>query len=121
MAYTLDDLKEAENVLRRAQERADNYRRNNPDFGQADIRAAQDRLETITLHLKASGALPLTDEEKLEDELDAAFPDAKSRDTVEHNGKRYQLRFYPARKSRSGKTVTQWDRWWEEVDASVQS
>lgn len=115
MPYTIRDLEEARSELKRASDRAANHRGNNPDFGQADIRAARRKVEFITDELKAAGVLLLTDQEKLQAELDKRFPNARSREIVEHNGKRYQRRFAPAEKSRSGKTVMHWDRWWEEV------
>lgn len=115
MAYTLEDLEEARRKLEAASDRAANHRANNPDFGQADIRAARRMVEIITAELKMTGVLPLTDQEKLERQLDSRFPNARSRDIVEHDGKRYQLRFQPAQMSRSGKTVMEWHRWWEEV------
>jgi len=115
MAYTLEDLEEARAELKRASYRADNHRGNNPDFGQSDIRAARLKVDLIMGELKATGVLPITDQERLEAELDKRGPNAKSREMVEHNGKRYQRRFAPAEKSRSRKTVTLWARWWEEV------
>lgn len=115
MAYTLKDLEAARTELKRTSDRADNHSANNPDFGQADIRAARRKVQVILGELKAMGVLPLTDQQRLEAELDKRFPTAKSREIVEHDGKQYRRRFAPAEKSRSRKTVTQWDRWWEEV------
>ena len=40
--------------------------------------------------LKADGAISLTEKEQLEKELDAAFPNAKSKQVVEHGGRRFQ-------------------------------
>jgi hypothetical protein len=115
MAYTLEDLNKAKEDFRVADARAENSNRNNPEFGQADIRAAQDRVEIITAELKRLGLLPKTEKEKLEDAIDAQFLNAKSKQIVEYEGKRYRLKFAPARMSRSGKTVTKWSRWWEKV------
>lgn len=115
MAYTLDDLKKAKEELRVADARAENSNRNNPDFGQADIRSAQVKVEIITDQLKAAGLLPKTAKEIFEEGIDAQFPNAKSKEIVEYNGKRYRLRFAPARMSRSRKSVVEWSRWWEEV------
>ncbi len=65
--------------------------------------------------LKASGELPLTEKEQLEKDLDAAFPNAESKQTVEFRGRTYQLKFWPVEKSRSGKKVIDWGRGWVEV------
>ena len=65
--------------------------------------------------LKADGAISLTEKEQLEKELDAACPNAKSKQVVEHGGRRFQRRFWPVEKSRSGKSVTEWGRGWTEV------
>ena len=61
--------------------------------------------------MKTNGTLPLTVQEQLNKDLDAKFPNARSKDVVEFEGKRYQLRFSPAVKRRSGK-VKEWDRTW---------
>jgi hypothetical protein len=54
---------------------------------------------------------PLTPEEQINKDLDSKFPNARSKEIAEYNGKRYQLRFSPAVKSRSGR-VKEWDRIW---------
>jgi hypothetical protein len=115
MAYTLDDLNKAKDELRVASDRAENSNRNNPNFGRADIRFAQVKVDIITNELKAAGLLPKTAKDVFEEGIDAQFPNAKSKEIVEYNGRRYRLRFAPARKSRSGKSVVEWSRWWEEV------
>lgn len=115
MAYTFDDLERAKRELAVASERAANHRANNPDYGQADIRSAAREVRAITESLKADGILPLTEKEKLYAELDKLFPNARSKEVVEFRGKRFQRRFYPAEKSLSGKTVREWDKWWEEI------
>ena len=66
---------------------------------------------------KTNGTLPLTVQEQLNKDLDAKFPNARSKDVVEFEGKRYQLRFSPAVKSRSGK-VKEWDRTWVLLECS---
>lgn len=116
MAYTLDDMAEAERQVQACSERIDNHRANNPDYGRADLRAAQRHLRIIVDDLKARGILPKSAKEILEGELSARFPKAKSREVVEHKGKRYMRRFAPAQLSRSRKTVMEWERWWEEVE-----
>jgi hypothetical protein len=69
----------------------------------------------IERYLKDLGVLELTDKEKLEKELDRAFPDAQSKEVVEYNGKKYMRRFFPIEKSRSRKTVKEWGKSWEPV------
>lgn len=49
----------------------------------------------------------------LENTLDALFPNARSRDIVEHSGQRYQKRFAPDTMSSTGRTVRKWKTWWE--------
>lgn len=115
MTYSIDDLEQAREALRAWEDRFDRYTGNNPEKYQSDIRAAQRKVRTIEAALKAEGVLPLTEEERLERELDAAFPDARSKQIVEHNGRRFQRRFWPLEKSRSGKTVTEWGKGWTEV------
>jgi hypothetical protein len=116
--YTLADLAEAEARYADAKARVDNYDGNNPNRGRSDLRHASDHLTLVTLYLRAQGDLPKpepTPKQRLEQALDAAFPQARSKDIVEYEGKRYQLRFAPARQSRSRKTVVEWSRWWQEV------
>ena len=67
--------------------------------------------------LKTNVTLPLTEQEQLNKDLDAKFPNARSKDVVEFEGKRYQLRFSPAVKSRSGR-VKEWDRTWVLLECS---
>lgn len=115
MAYTVDDLEKAREALRAWEDRFDRYTGNNPNKYQSDIRVARHEVRMIEDALKANGATPLTEKEQLEKELDAAFPDAKSKQTVEYGGRKFQRRFWPIEKSRSGKTVTEWGRGWTEV------
>lgn len=119
VSYTLDDLKKAQEELRMASDRAASSSSNNINFGQSDIHSAQDMLEIITADLKQTGLLPKTAKEVLEDEIDKEFPNARSKQIVEHKGRKYQLRFAPARMSRSRQTVKKWLRWWEEVKSEA--
>jgi hypothetical protein len=116
MPYTLDDLEEAKRNVTACQNRIDNHRANNPDYGRADLRNAQTKLNIILADLKARGILALTEQDELEAKLDEQFPNARSKEIVEYEGKRYQRRFLPAHKSRSGKTVMEWSRWWQRLD-----
>jgi hypothetical protein len=115
MPYTVADLENARARLERAHDHADNSRSNNPNKGRGEIRNATREVDIILAELKARGLLEKTDKEKLSDEIDRAFPNAKSKQVVSHCGKQYQLRFLPAERSLSGKSVHRWFRWWEEV------
>lgn len=113
MTYTLEDLEQARAELRAHSDRFDRYSGNNPNKYRSDIDMAMMKVESITTSLKASGVLPKSEQELLEERIDAAFPKARSKDIVDFEGRKYQLRYWPKRKSRSGKTVQEWDRWWE--------
>lgn len=114
---TLQDYEDAKRELEKWQAAWDNYDGNNPDKYRTDISNARARLHQIEQALKQEGLLPLTEHETLERELDRRFPNAKSKQLVEHEGKRYMRRFTPVAKSRSGNTVKEWHRWWEEVSS----
>ena len=113
--YTQEDLTQARKALQSWQEKFDRYSGNNPNKYQADIKSARRTVRLIESALKASGELPLTEQEQLEKDLDAAFPNAESKQTVEFRGRTYQLKFWPLEKSRSGKNVIDWGRGWVEV------
>lgn len=114
--YTLEDYKDAKAELARWNEQWDNYMGNNPDKYQADIKTSARKVREIGQYLKGAGVLELTEIEKLETELDGAFPNAQSKEVVEYNGKKYRRRFCPLEKSRSQKTVTEWGKSWEPVE-----
>lgn len=113
---TLEELEEARRDLKEWSDRFDNYSGNNPEKYQADIRAATITVRQLETALKSNGTLPLTEQERLAEELDAAFPRAKSKQIVDHKGRRYQRVFWPLGKSRSGKSVTEWGRGWQLLD-----
>jgi hypothetical protein len=52
---------------------------------------------------------------ELERALNEKYPNARSRDTVEHEGRKYVKRYAPEQMSSSGKTVRKWRTWWEPV------
>jgi hypothetical protein len=68
-------------------------------------------VRTLTRQLKAPGALPVTEVERVAMELDRLHPDARHGDTVDHLGQRYRRRCTPARMSRAG-NVMSWDCTW---------
>ncbi|MCT2581149.1 MAG: hypothetical protein E5X23_08345 [Mesorhizobium sp.] len=110
--FTIDDLERAKANLERWTQSFDDYTGNNPDKYQSDIKSARVEVREIEAALKADGTIPLTEREKLENTLDRLFPNARSKEIVEHEGQRYERRFTPLERSRSRKTVTVWDRYW---------
>lgn len=111
--YSMKDLEEAREALATWRRRAENDSSNNPNKYQADITEAFIRVNEIEEHLKKTGEIPMSDIELLRAELDAKYPDAKSKDVVEHDGRRFQRRFFPLAKSASGKTVLLWGKTWD--------
>lgn len=112
--YTIADLEKAKAERTSIEARWDNYSGNNPNKLHSERKAAQAKVGAIEVHLKASGEIPLSDHEILEQELDRCFPEAKSKEIVEHQGIQYQRRFSPAEKSRAG-NVTRWHKSWVAV------
>lgn len=90
MPYSLADLDAAGAKLEAEEQRWANYTGNNPDKWATDRCQARDKVTAIEASLKASGPLARSEHELLEQTLDAAFPGARSRQIVEHEGKRYQ-------------------------------
>jgi hypothetical protein len=113
---TPQDLEEAQKRLEMA------HHALGRDFGSnskaAALAEAASEVRAIERDLKRAGLIPSTDHELLETKLDSAFPDAAGQDVVNHDGKQYKRRFFPVRKSRTGKVV-EWGRSWEQVDLSV--
>lgn len=113
--YTLQDYEKAKAELRAVQTRWENYSGNNPDKYQADLKAARSRIRAIESYLKGIGELPSIDQERLERELEKAFPHARNKDIVQYRGKKYRRRILPLERSRSRKSVTEWGKSWEEA------
>lgn len=109
--YTIADLEKAKAERASIETRWENYSGNNPNKFHSERKAARAEVETIEAHLKASGKIPLSEHEVLDRELDRFFPEAKSKEIVEHQGIHYQRRFSPAEKSRAG-NVTRWHKSW---------
>jgi len=114
--YTLENYEKAKSDLADWNERWNNYTGNNPDKHQSDIKAAAKKVREIEQYLKDVGILQPSEKEKLEKDLDRAYPNAQSKEIVVHNGIKYQRRFFPLEQSRSGKTVKEWAKSWEPVD-----
>ena len=113
--YTIEDLEKAKKELANWNEKATNYRRNNPNVYQSDIKSASANVRHIEQYLKDNGVLEKSEREKLNDELDKLYPNAPSKSVHELNGKKYRIYYFPVSKSRSGKTVQEWGHDWEEV------
>jgi hypothetical protein len=109
--YSLADLEAAKAERQAWDDRWESYSGNNPNKYHSQRNAAQAKVEFIESYLKATGVVPLSDQEVLERELDRLFPEAKSKEIVELQGERYQRRFSTAEKSRSG-NVKRWNKFW---------
>ncbi|SDO03875.1 hypothetical protein [Ensifer sp. YR511] len=112
---TLEDLEAARRELAEWNARFDNYSGNNPDKYQSDIKVARRRVRELEGQLKASGVLPISARAQLEAELDRAFPAARSKQVVEHEGRKYRRRFWPVERSNSRKTVKEWGKGWDDI------
>ncbi|HVW57357.1 MAG TPA: hypothetical protein VHC00_16895 [Rhizobiaceae bacterium] len=110
--YTLADLEAARDELTAWNRRFDDYTGNNPDKYQANIKSARARVREIESALKTAGAISKSEHEQIESALDRMFPNARSKEIVEYEGKKYQRRFTPLERSRSRKSVTAWDKSW---------
>lgn len=113
--YTIEDYENAKAELAAQQARWDNYAGNNPNKYRGPIESAKAAVHLIETELKASGILPRTQEEIRDAQLDQAFPNARSKQTVDWNGEKYMRCYQPISKSLSGKTVTAWRKFWVKV------
>lgn len=116
MTYTLEDLEKAKETLALLEDRDSNDTSGNPEKYHTKIATARQEVYQMEKALKASGGIPRTNHEQIEQELDDAFPKASSRQVVELKGERYQRLFQPLTKSRSGKTVTSWRAYWLKLE-----
>ena len=114
-AFTLQSLENAKSYLASLRERDSSDTSGNVDKYHTRINRARLEVDHITQHLKLSGAIPYSEKELLEMEINKLFPKARSKDIVEYLGQKYQLKFSPNTKSRSGKTVTSWSSWWQKL------
>ena len=112
---TIEDLEAARINLKRELDRWENYGGNNPDKYKTAIADARVVVHDIESKLKAAGLLELSDEERRFKELDRLFPDAGTRQVVEHEGRKFQRKFTPVATSLSGKTVKAWRAYWVEL------
>ena len=115
--YSIEDYEKAKEELARWRQKWDNYSGNNPNKYQSEIKVASRKVAEIEKYLKDAGDIALTENEKIEKELDRAFPDARIGEVVLYNGKKYRCCFFPIEKSRSGKTVARWGKYWKPVNS----
>lgn len=113
--FSLANLEDAKAHLSHLQERDSMDTSGNPDKYHTRIREARERVDEIEAALKKSGVLPYSEQELLDARIDELFPKARSKDIVEYEGSRYQLKFTPKTKSRSGKSVYSWYRRWQKI------
>jgi hypothetical protein len=114
MPYTAEDYEAAQDELARMIDKWDNYSGNNPNKYHSQLSAARSKVRIIESSLKIQGVIPLSDDERLEKELNMKFPNASSNQVVEFEGRKYIKKFFPLEKSRSGR-VKVWGSGWEPV------
>ena len=91
--YTLEDLEKAKERLASLERSWENYSGNNPNKFRTRLRDAHEQVGTIQYYLKASGVIPYSEKELFDRKLDEAFPDVRSKQIVEYEGKLYQRVF----------------------------
>ena len=114
--FTIEDLEQAKQELRRWEDRWVYSSANNSYKYREPLNAARSSVRTIETELKRTGLLPRTPQEIIENALDKRFPNARSREIVEYEGEKYQRIFTPLQFSRSRKTVTEWGKNWKLVE-----
>ncbi|MDM0025915.1 hypothetical protein [Variovorax saccharolyticus] len=112
---TMEDLAAAQANVKHWGDAYANDRSNNPDKFAAQRRDAAAKLRQIERSLKQQGLIEKTAQELLDEELDGLYPNAKSKTMVTHQGKKYQVRYFPIEQSRSRKTVKEWGHSWDVV------
>lgn len=113
--YSLEDLAAAKAELERWNIAFANDRSNNPDKYEAQRRDAGIMVRRIEESLKRLGLIGKSDSEILNEELDRLYPNTKPKTIVTHNGKQFQIRYFPIVTSRSRKTVKEWGHSWTAV------
>tara|TARA_B100000809_G_scaffold123410_1_gene121530 strand:+ start:1071 stop:1418 length:348 start_codon:yes stop_codon:yes gene_type:complete len=107
----LTQLAEAKASLESIWDSFDRYNGNNPKKYQSAISRATSAYYSLERRCKAEKLIPYTEDELVGQRLDAAFPNAKSKQIVELDGVKYKRTFSP-NFSNSGKTIVSWDRDW---------
>jgi len=113
--YTLKDLEEAKAELQVLSNRWENYNGNNPNKYQSQIQAARRKVDEIQEFLSLAELNSGLRSPTIDEALRRLYPNATNRSEVMYEGKRYRIRYAPAEKSRSRKTVVRWISWWEEI------
>lgn len=113
--YTLEHLEESKKHLEYWTTKFANDSSNNPNKYSAQIRDARINVRRIESYLKEVGILKKSENEIINEALDSKYPYARSKSIHEYNGKKYKIRYIPLVKSRSRKTVNEWDHSWHEV------
>lgn len=115
MNYSLEDLAVAKAELKRWDDAYANDSSNNPNKYEAHRRDARRAVRRISEELKSQGVIEKSEAEKITDELDRLYPNARSNTSVVHNGITYQVRYFPVERSRSRKSVREWGHEWVEL------
>lgn len=115
--YSLDDLEKARaNFEYFSDLWSREHSENKSNKYDAEARQSSEHLREVEEYLKSNGLLAYTDDELAQETLNYKYPLAKSRDVVSLNGIRYQKRFYPKKRSKTGKTVKEWRTEWVNLD-----
>lgn len=118
--YTLEDYEKARIEYEYwAELWTSEYSEKQPNKFDAEAKQAADNLNKIEKYLKSNGLLAYSEDELAQKTLNEEYPDAKSRDIEVLNGVRYQKRFLPKTRSKSGKQVKEWHSWWKNLDYDV--
>jgi hypothetical protein len=108
---TIKDLEAAQAKLDGLNEKWDRYIGNNPGKYRSDIRAAARAVERIHRTLNELGVLPWSAHDLLENELDKAYPNARSNQVVEHRGKSYERCWVSVERDK-GDIFPHWQGYW---------
>jgi hypothetical protein len=112
--YSISGLEAARAKLAALNEKWNRDQGNDPDKYCPAIHQALEDIDRIERKLKERGELPWSAHELLEDELDHAYPDARSKQVVELKGKSYERRWVPVERNEGG-LVSRWKGYWVEL------
>lgn len=113
----LQRLEAARAAMQAANDRVDGYDGNNPDKHQTQLRNARREVAEAEEACKACGALAQTPYEALARKLNALYPDARSGAIVHFEAQHFQRVWVAGERSRSGKSVREWEGHWRKLDA----
>lgn len=115
--YNLDDLEKARRNFEYLSDLwSKEYTKNKPNKYDKEAKLASEHLHEVEEYLKLNGLLVYTDDELVQDSLNEKYPLAKSGEIITFNEVRYQKRFHPGKRSKSGKTVKEWHSEWVNLD-----